>query len=152
MKNLTLQKYTVDDAEFIYQTKKEAYKIYVEQNWGEWNEEKQRDFFEEFIKAYAKDILLICLNNEKIGFYHGRVEKNCFELGNICIVPKHQGKGIGTKILKDIINENKNFDICLQYFKQNPVAKLYQRLGFEKTDETKFHIKMKLKKTDKGEN
>ena len=44
MENLKyqLKNYTPADYDFVYQTKKNAYKVYVEANWGEWNEEKQK--------------------------------------------------------------------------------------------------------------
>ena len=82
------------------------------------------------------------------GFYNGKeIENNTFEIGNICIKPEHQNKGIGTAILKEIIFENKGKNIKLQAFKINERAiKLYEKMGFEKIDENKTHyIMMKYK-------
>ena len=39
--NLTLRVATDGDSEFVYETKKAAFRGYVEQVWG-WNEEEQR--------------------------------------------------------------------------------------------------------------
>ena len=40
-------------------------------------------------------------NDQRIGFYNGEIIDNGnYEIGNICIIPKYQGKGIGTKIEK----------------------------------------------------
>ena len=129
-----------------------AYKKYVEANWGEWNDQKQREMFVDFIKTYGKDIKIIMLDNKRIGFYHGENFKNDeYEIGNICIIPEYQGLGIGTKVLTDIINKHKNQDIYLRYFKQNPVEKLYVRLGFELCEVMQYHNKMVLKKKNKGE-
>lgn len=62
------------------------------------------------------------------------------EIGNICIKPEYQNKGIGTAILKEIIFENKEKNIILQAFKINERAiKLYEKIGFEKTDENNTH-------------
>lgn len=147
MTNHTFKQYDPEDHNFVYQTKKIVYQKYVEQNWGEWVEEKQQEMFINFINAYKNDIRIILVDDEKIGFWHGNnIDKNNFELGNICILPKFQGKGIGTKIMQQILENHKTQNIHLQYFKQNPVERLYKRLGFEKTDETEFHIKMILKK------
>ena len=33
-------------------------------------------------------------------------------------------------------------DLHIQYFKQNPVGKLYQKLGFVPNGETEFHYQM----------
>lgn len=148
MKNFkyALRPYTKEDYEFVYQTKKIAYKKYVELTWGEWNEDKQREMFVGFINTYGKDIKIIMEEGKKIGFYHGEeFEIDNYEIGNICIIPECQGRGIGTRILTDVLNEHKNQNIYLRYFKQNPVVKLYERLGFEIIEELPYHFKMVLK-------
>ena len=138
--------YTDDDYEFVYETKKHAYKKYVEANWGEWNEDKQREMFADFIKTYGDKIQMIMLGYNKIGFYHGEdIGVNEYEIGNICIIPEYQGKGLGTKILKEVISANSGKDIYLRYFKQNPVVSLYKRLGFEMLEELPYHYKMVLR-------
>ena len=121
---------------------------YVEECWGEWNEEAQKKYFEEFINTVYNDTWIIQLNGKDIGFYNGlNLEDGSYEIGNICIIPEFQGKGIGTQVLKDIMELHKEQDLHIQYFKQNPVGKLYKRLGFESNGETKFHYQMiKLKK------
>ena len=92
--------YKDEDYEFVYELKKGVYRSYVEQNWGEWNEVLQRDLFVKFMNEYSKDILIISIQNKKIGFVHGKEnDLDEFEIGNICIVPECQNKGIGSKIL-----------------------------------------------------
>ena len=51
----TLRPYTKEDYDFVYDTKKVAYQKYVEDNWGEWNDEKQREMFVGFIDTYLVD-------------------------------------------------------------------------------------------------
>ena len=85
----SLRSYNDSDYDFIYQTKKNAYKDYVIANYGEWNEDIQRQFFSDFI------------------------------------------------------NESKQ-NIKIQYFKQNPAGKLYERLGFKPNGETKTHFQMTM--------
>lgn len=132
------------DYEFIYQVKKKVYKNYVELNWGIWNELEQRKYFESFINQFNDSFYIIQYEYKDIGFYNGRVLKDgTYEIGNICIVPEYQGKGIGSYILKNILAQNEGRDITIQYFKQNPVGKLYERLGFVKSGETKYHYQMK---------
>ena len=145
--NIKLIPYTDDNYEFVYEVKKDAYKKYVEECWGSWVEEDQRNFFKQFIDTFKYTILIIMDGDNKIGFYNGELLDNGnYEIGNICIIPEYQGKGIGTKILKEKIDENKDKNIEIQYFKQNPVGKLYERLGFIPSGETKFHYQMiKLK-------
>lgn len=138
-----LREITEKDFEFIYEVKKNAYKKYVEANWGVWEEEAQIEYFKGFINTYKDNIYIIEYEGQDIGFYNGEVlEDGKFEIGNICIIPEFQGKGIGSTILIDILNQNKDRDVVLQYFKQNPVGKLYIRLGFIPNGETKFHYQM----------
>ena len=132
-----------DFKEFIYQTKKDAYKKYVEENWGTWNEEDQRNHFERFINTVGKDTWIIQMNGKNIGFYNGlELEDGSYELGNLCIIPEYRGKGIGTQVLKDMMELHKNQDLHLQYFKQNPAGSLYERLGFQHNGETEYHYLM----------
>lgn len=132
-----------DYKEFIYQVKKEAYQKYVEECWGSWIEEEQRKYYDNFINQVKDDTWIIQLNGNDIGFYNGvELEDGSYEIGNICIIPEYQGKGIGTQVLKDIMKLHKEQDLYIQYFKQNPVGKLYERLGFIPNGETEFHYQM----------
>lgn len=129
--------------EFVYQVKKNAYKKYVEENWGPWNDDVQRELFQKFINNVQGDAWIIQLNGKDIGFYNGAtLEDGSYEIGNICIIPEYQGKGIGTQVLKDIMRLHKDQTLHIQYFKQNPVGKLYERLGFTPNGETEFHYQM----------
>ena len=50
------------------------------------------------------------------GFYNDEIiNEETYEVGNICILPEYQGKGIGTNILKTKIEEHKHQDIIIQY-------------------------------------
>ena len=142
-----LKKYSDNYYNFVYEVKKEAYKKYVEENFGEWNEEEQKEYFDKFINAVKENAYIIEYENKDIGFYNGEtLENGDYEIGNICIIPKYQGKGIGTKILKDIIKQNIKRTIRLQYFKQNSVGNLYKRLGFVLVGESKYHYQMEKAK------
>lgn len=148
-KIINLVPYTDEDYEFVYEVKKNAYKKYVEECWGDWIEDDQRTYFEKFINAVKNNAYIIMNGNTKIGFYNGEVlENGNYEVGNICIITEYQDKGIGTKILKDKLEENKDRDIEIQYFKQNPVGALYERLGFIPNGETGFHYQMIKQKQD----
>ena len=142
--NYKLVPYTEDDYQFVYDVKKNAYKKYVEECWKNWNEEVQKELFNKFINVVKKDTYIIKLNGQNIGFYNGKnLEDGSYEIGNICIIPDFQGKGLGTRILKDIIELHREQDLYIQYFKQNPVGGLYERLGFVHDYEKEFHYVMK---------
>ena len=145
--NLELKPYrngNQEEIKFIYNLKKEAYQNYVEKIYGEWNEENQKKLFNKFMKENSKNIELIYVNSELVGFYNGKIKDDkSFEIGNICIMPKYQNKGIGTAVLKEILFENNNRDIILQCFKENSAINLLEMMGFKKKTETQTHYIMK---------
>ena len=143
IEHIQLRKYKGKDYDFVYKVKKDAYKNYVTECWGEWNESEQKKYFNNFINNVKNAAYIIQYDNTDIGFYNGNLlENGNYEIGNICIVQEYQNKGIGSKILKEILEKYSNKDIEIQYFKQNPVGKLYERLGFVSIGETEFHYQM----------
>lgn len=137
-----LRTITENDYEFIYKVKKDAYKKYVEMNYGIWDEQQQKEYFKKFIETYKEGAFIIIFDGKDVGFYNGCVTDNKYEIGNICISPEYQNQGIGTAILKDITANNSAKEITIQYFKQNPVGRLYERLGFKRIGETQYHYQM----------
>lgn len=132
-----------EDYEFIYNVKKNAYQNYVEMNWGIWDETLQKELYKKFIDTYKNNLYIINIGNEKVGFYQGEtLENGDYEIANICIIPQYQGQGLGTKILKDILEIHKDQNIHIQYFKQNKVGNLYLRLGFIPIKTTEYHYQM----------
>lgn len=138
-----LRKITEQDYDFIYQLKKDAYIKYVEMNFGEWKEEVQKALFKAFMEKFKEGMYIITFQGKDIGFYNACENDYMYEIGNICIVPEYQNRGIGTAILQNVLAEHTDKEIHLQYFKQNPVGRLYERLGFQRIGETSYHYQMK---------
>ena len=138
-----LRPYTKADFKFVYETKKSAYKPYVEKYWGTWDEEKQHSLFDDFIKKVHNSLSIIEYKGFPIGIYHGElIDKDIYEIGNIIIIPAYQRKGIGKDILLNVMNTHSNFKIKLRVFKDNPAVNLYKKLGFITIDETQTHCLM----------
>ena len=143
MENYILRKYENTDYEFVYEVKKNAYKKYVEQCWGKWDDIDQKNRFKESMEKTFDRTYIIMFNDKRIGFYQGQVvNERTYYIENICIIPEYQGKGIETEILKSVLNEYSDENIEIQYFKQNPVGNLYKKLGFEPIGVTEFHYQM----------
>ena len=138
-----LRTITEQDYDFIYQVKKDAYQKYVEINFGEWKDELQKEFFKAFMEKFKEGARIITFQGKDIGFYNDCQTEYTYEIGNICILPEYQNQGIGTAILQDVLDAHTDKEIHLQYFKQNPVRKLYERLGFRQCGETEYHYQMK---------
>lgn len=143
VEHITVRPYRDSDYAFVYEVKKSVYQKYVEECWGLWIEENQQKYFEKFISQAKGGAYIIQYANKDIGFYNGETAKTgSYEIGNICIIPEYQGRGIGARILKGVLEKYAGADIGLQYFKQNPVGSLYEKLGFKKCGETNFHYQM----------
>jgi ribosomal protein S18 acetylase RimI-like enzyme len=68
-----------------------------------------------------------------------------FRLADIALLPEHRRAGIGTALVRELIEEagRENKPLRLQVEKSNPQAlRLYERLGFATTGENDTHIQM----------
>lgn len=142
---LNYKKYTDDDYEFVYNLKKDAYKDYVIKYYGQYDEVEQKNRFNERIDYIKDNVYIINYRKIKIGFYTLTEYDDYVELENICIAKEYRGLGLGTKVINDIIKQNKK-NIKLQYFKDNPVYKLYEKLGFVVDGENENHYTMTRKR------
>ena len=139
------KKYEEKDFNYLYQTKKECFKWYVEKLYGPWDDKFQIEIFKEFIEKNMENINIIKYKNEMIGMFTNHINKNNeSEIGLFYIDKKYQGRGIGKEILKEQlkIDETDKRNTILQVFKENPARFLYKKVGFEIYDETKSHYKM----------
>lgn len=143
--SVTFRDYSDLDYGFIYNLKKVCFKNYVEKYYGGWNEDFQKKYFDDFILHERENIKIIMANKKVAGFTNGKkLDSGEYEIGNICIVPEFRGKGIGTKLLSDLILMSDCESISLRVFKDNIRAKkLYEKLGFKQCGETGTHYLMK---------
>jgi len=129
---------TNNDLEFLWKLHNLALKDYVAQTW-DWDEDWQRlDFTEKFNPADGKIIVVVGVD---AGFWWTIKRETETLLVSIRILPEFQNRGVGTKIIKNLLNESKN-PVRLQVLKVNPARRLYEKLGFEIFDETETHFKM----------
>ena len=142
MKNLNLRKATADDSEFAYQTKKSAFRGYLEKTSG-WGEEEQRQLHK---RRFAEhDFRIIQLSGVDVGIMAMSRQPDCIKLHQLFLLPEYQGKGIGGACMKLVIKEaaDVQLPIRLQVLKMNPRAlAFYQRFGFKRTGENDDHFLM----------
>lgn len=142
MDNLKLRKAMPDDNEFVYQTKKAAFKQYVEQVWG-WNEKEQRRLHE---RRYAsQEFSIIQLSGVDVGIIATVQEPDCIRLNQIFILPEHQNRGIGAACTIQVIEDaaTLKLPVRLQVLKVNIRAyTFFQKLGFKSVGESDTHILM----------
>lgn len=101
-----LKRENKEEIDFIYNIKKQKY---TEDNKQELNEEIQTKLFERYIKENAKNIKIITVKGERVGFFDGKIlEDNTFRIDNIFMLKEYQNKGIETTILNENLFENKD--------------------------------------------
>jgi len=133
---------TPDDSEFLYNLKKKTLKEYIKQTWG-WDEEVQRSYHKKNFES--KKFQIIQEDGEDIGCISIEEQSQKFILSIIEISPDSQNKGIGSKLIRDLIDQGlqKKKTIELQVLKVNQRAfNLYQSLGFALRDENQTHYQM----------
>lgn len=138
MNNINFRPIEASDYDFLWILHNAALKKYVTATWG-WNEHWQREYFaKEFNTENGK---IIVFENQDAGFLWYSVKPMENTLVSIKLLPEFQNKGIGTKIIKKLI-ENSDKSITLQVLKINPARCLYERLGFILSSENETHFKM----------
>ena len=103
-----LKRENKEEIDFIYNIKKEDYNKYVEDNKTDMSEEIQTKLFERYIKGNAKNIKIITVKGEIVGFFEDKILKdNNFKTGKIFILKEYKNKGIETAISNEILLKNK---------------------------------------------
>ena len=130
--------------EFSYQVKKTAEGEYITQLFS-WDEKVQRDFHAEAWQRHKPDI--IAYDGKPIGTIATIESEDCIEIGQFFILPDYQNKGIGTHLLKSILNKADQLgkNVTLRFLKNNPVKSLYVRNGFQvvHADERFYYMERK---------
>jgi len=139
---LTLRNAEFSDAAFAYGTREKAMRKYVEQTWGEWNENQARD-------QIAEDIRLLRLNIIEIDAKAAgmmRVDEHSTHLAidQLFLLPEHQGHGIGTTLIHGILERarERKLPVKLWVLRVNPAQSLYKRLGFLVVEETPASLRL----------
>ena len=133
---------TPEDSEYLYNLKKKTLGEYIKETWG-WDEKIQCNYHEDcfepekyqIIQEDGKDIGCISIEEHSTRYFLNIIE----------IEPDYQNKGIGTKLIQDLINKGlqEKKPVELQVLKVNQRAfTLYKSLGFIVKQETQTHFQM----------
>ncbi|MFX1456251.1 MAG: GNAT family N-acetyltransferase [Promethearchaeota archaeon] len=139
---IELRQANSDDFNFLYKLKKKTLKEYISKTWG-WDEEWQQNYFSQ---NFNPEVLkIIVKSEEEIGCISIIEEENRYILSLIEILPQFQNKGIGTRLINELLSNaiKQNKAVYLQVLKTNEKAqKLYKKLGFsiESTKDTHYEM------------
>lgn len=142
MEHITRRPAESSDFEFARKTHHLAYHDVVLKQFDNWNEKMQDGFFERSWVPETHQI--IYFDGVPAGYCSFINYPDHIFASELVILPEFQGKGIGSKLLSDLIKESdeKGIPIKLQVFKQNKAQELYRRLGYKDVEEEGTHIKM----------
>lgn len=133
-----------NDAELLYDLNKASLHDYVVQTWGCWDEAFQHGHFHEH---FNPDVIEVITGggDEAIGFLSVAWEPERAYLASIHLKPGWQGKGIGSAIIQNLLDEARkhNLPVELRVLRVNPARRLYERLGFRVIGETDTHYEMR---------
>ncbi|MGC4189717.1 MAG: GNAT family N-acetyltransferase [Thermomicrobiales bacterium] len=141
--DFSLRPATPDDCAPLYEIHRAAMRSYVAATWG-WNEEDQGRRFQSYFSA--EPLHLIVVGGEIAGFLHVERGSDAIDVVNIELHPRYQGMGVGSRILRGILDEGvaSNRPVMLQVLKVNEDARrLYRRLGFRDNGETSTHYRLR---------
>ena len=136
------------DKEWGYQLYRRCFRDILIRQFGVWHELWQRNYFEK--KWDPSKYQIVVSEGQDVGLVSVRVEEDHIFLVEIQIDPEFQNRGLGTRILRDLIAEAeaRGLPLRLRVLHQNRAKNLYSRLGFSRTGETHTHILMEKILTD----
>ena len=143
MCEITLRKSTENDRDFVDDLTRRAMREYVESTWNKTEDREHYYVLNQFHQSTTK---IIQYNGGNIGHITVTYSKDRIILEGIHIVESFQGKGIGGRLIEQIIYEGNERQLPLELIllKVNPAKRLYERLGFcvYKEDVNRYYMRV----------
>lgn len=127
---------TNEDKDDIYEVYRAVMRGYISEIWG-WNEEWQKNDFTSHYKADG--ITLVYKVNDLVGYSQVEDKGDLLFMRMLAILPDHQRKGIGKRLLEFFVENGKKLSkgLSFEVFKINTLAKgFYEKHGFIVISET----------------
>lgn len=130
---MELRAATERDKAFLRELNRDAYQDIVAEQFGEWDDEVQAQNFEK--KWQAQNYQIIESDGRAIGAIWVSEESDHFWLREIQISSTYRDQGIGTAILRELMEDARiaGSYLRLRVLTANRAKALYERLGFRTT-------------------
>lgn len=141
---ITKRPATDADTEFAKNVHHTAYHDVIVRQFGSFDEKMQDDFFFKTWKPETHEIIIS--DGVDAGYFSIESFSDHIFAHELVLLPEFQGKGIGSKLLKEVLRKAKtnNIPVQLQVLKENSAQDLYRRLGFKETGSNATHIQMEF--------
>jgi|GEM_PF-284510 ribosomal protein S18 acetylase RimI-like enzyme len=115
-----------------------------------WDEARQTTGFD--ARFVAGEVSIVVLDGKDIGWVQIEERETDLFLKQLFVHPKHQRRGIGTGLLRDLIERARDSGkaVTLGVVKGNPARSLYERHGFRITREDYYKVYMAIE-SDTGQ-
>jgi len=132
-----------EDYHDYFAVKKACYSTYVDEYFGGWIDEIQREMnAAQFQQAKMRSCFAkILLHGKTVGFFSYNEHEDKVDGISIQMLKQARNHGLGSFYLKHILSKNKQIELTV--FKSNPAKELYARHGFVIYDETASHYFMR---------
>jgi ribosomal protein S18 acetylase RimI-like enzyme len=140
---IELRPCTTDDRDFLFSLHRNTNRSYVEATFGAWDEEWQRQRFEQMFNPYSRKI--ITLRGWPVGMVDVHEDADSISIEDLQILPDLQRQGIGTEVIREVTDRARSFQrpVTVRMFKVNPARSLYERMGFRVVDQSETHLKLR---------
>jgi ribosomal protein S18 acetylase RimI-like enzyme len=138
----TLKPATAADQPWLESLRRSVYQDLFLATWGRWDEARHLRHCAECWER--GNIYTVELDRERVGMIQLHEYADRLEVGEIQIQPSHQGRGIGTRLLRDVqarAHAQRKTVALSTGLKNVRAVRLYERLGFQHVfqSETHFH-------------
>jgi ribosomal protein S18 acetylase RimI-like enzyme len=139
----SLRPVTAGDYSFLRELNEATTREAVDATWG-WDDETQDARFRE---RFAPGVgCIVVVEGRDVGFLHAVHGEDEIFIAEIQVSAGHQGRGLGTSILRDVIEQadSRGQPVVLSVLKANRARRLYDRLGFRVVaeDEARFFMEL----------
>ena len=126
--------------------RRNVYQELFRATWGGWDEARHVRQFAECIKK--GHISIIEVEDVDAGMVQLFEEPEAVEVAEIQVHPTHQNRGLGSRVLTDIIVDAHRRRKCVRLslgLKNEKALRLYERLGFRRVGQSETHTHMECR-------
>ncbi len=143
--NIQIRPAQDSDYQWLLELHHAVYRNLITQEFGYWDEDEELGLF---MKAWkSKLIEILVLKDKNVGMLIVDEHADHLWLDEIQIDPCYQHQGIGTKVIRQLIDRARaqHLPLCLRVLHANRSAhRLYQKLGFRQIDRARHHTVMEI--------
>ncbi|HEX6241702.1 MAG TPA: GNAT family N-acetyltransferase [Polyangiales bacterium] len=134
------------DERWLEALRREVYRALVIRTFGAWDEARHARHCAECLAQGP--VSLIEVDGAAVGMLQLLDRPDALVIGEIQLQPGHQRRGLGTRVLRDVISHAHAEGRCARLsvaHKNEDARRLYRRLGFEEVARTDSHVVMELR-------